>query len=208
MMTQKELVGAIVSLEWRMFRAVQNEGGVASCQMMPETFRLMRESQADTWPVEALESYLADLRAADDAGRNLLSEKYARMMQFTHPDEYARIADQLAPLEEGASELIDRLVRINLEWKEDLARRFPRLNGQGRAIHSSDDSAWGTSVETYLRGEFMTYSVKTLRLLLAHAEECKASHANRAEAELLNQVRGYGYASLEAAEASLAGKKI
>ena len=87
-MNKDELIDAIVQLEWPMFAGVNNEGGKAACQMDLATFRIMRISQYSAWGEELLESCLADLRAAQNQGRNLMTEKYARMMKTTFPDEY------------------------------------------------------------------------------------------------------------------------
>lgn len=63
-------------------------GGPASCQMRPDTFKIMRKSQAATWSDELLASYLEDLKTATREGRNIMTEKYARMMESTFPEEY------------------------------------------------------------------------------------------------------------------------
>jgi hypothetical protein len=88
-MNKDELIDAIVQIEWPMFAGVNNEGGKAACQMDLATFRIMRISQYSAWGEELLESCLADLRAAQNQGRNLMTEKYARMMKTTFPDEYS-----------------------------------------------------------------------------------------------------------------------
>lgn len=70
-MNKDELIDAIVQIEWPMFAGVNNEGGKAACQMDLATFRIMRISQYSAWGEELLESCLADLRAAQNQGRNL-----------------------------------------------------------------------------------------------------------------------------------------
>ena len=74
-------------------------GNVAICQDDWETFSIMRRSQYETWPAELLESYLNDLLAAKAEGRNLITEKYGRMMESTAPAEYAKIRDALPALD-------------------------------------------------------------------------------------------------------------
>ena len=39
-----ELMSEIIKLEWDMFSHVSNVGGPASCQMRPDTFKIMRKS--------------------------------------------------------------------------------------------------------------------------------------------------------------------
>ncbi|MBQ7585345.1 MAG: DUF4125 family protein, partial [Desulfovibrionaceae bacterium] len=78
-MDRNACLEAIVDLEWKMFSAVQNVGGRASCQNDPQTFRIMRLSQCATWDDALISSYLDDLKLATLEGRNLMTEKYARM---------------------------------------------------------------------------------------------------------------------------------
>ena len=124
-MEHKTLVDAVVTAEWEMFSNVQNVGGKASCQMDPKTFRIMRSSQMDNWDDELLGSYLEDLLNARLEGRNLVTEKYARMMESTFPEEYAQLADSLPPLDPEAMAQVDDIVAAHVSWKEDLDSRFP-----------------------------------------------------------------------------------
>lgn len=87
-MDKNQLIKEIVEMEWQQFQNVHNEGGRASCQDDKETFEIMRNSQFLVWNEEVLKSYLADLQDAWADGWNLLTEKYARMMESTAPKEY------------------------------------------------------------------------------------------------------------------------
>lgn len=49
-----ELMSEIIKLEWDMFSHVSNVGGPASCQMRPDTFKIMRKSQAAHGPMSCL----------------------------------------------------------------------------------------------------------------------------------------------------------
>ena len=80
-----EIIDRIIQLEWKQFDAVQNEGGRASCQDDFKTFEIMRKSQFLVWPAKVLESYEKDVLEAGKKGWNLISEKYARMIEFTNP---------------------------------------------------------------------------------------------------------------------------
>ena len=131
-MEHTTLVDAVVTVEWEMFSNVRNVGGKASCQMDPGTFRIMRSSQMDNWDDELLGSYLEDLLNARLEGRNLVTEKYARMMESTFPEEYARLAGSLPPLDPEAAARVDDIVAAHVAWKEDLDSRFPSLADRGR----------------------------------------------------------------------------
>ena len=82
-----------------MFDEVQNNGGRAECQNNPREFEIMRSSQLKTWSEDVLKSYLHDLTSAAYSKRNLLTEKYAYMMESTYPEEFAqRMSDKRCPL--------------------------------------------------------------------------------------------------------------
>ena len=192
----------LIALEWGMFQAVPNEGGRAACQMNPRAFGVMRQSQVHDWPEVLLVSYLHDLKTAQQAGRNLMTEKYAWMMASTHPDEFAQIAHLLPDVGQRALQLIEALVAINLRWKEELTRRYPLLANRGRPLYSRDDTVYATSFETYLRGELKTWSERTLELLHEHVLNQTAQGVNGGELIVREQGRLAGYASLEQAEAA------
>ena len=50
----------------------------------------MRTSQAEAWTEKLLKSYYDDLLQAKSHNRNLMTEKYARMMESTFPEEYKK----------------------------------------------------------------------------------------------------------------------
>ncbi len=194
------LIDRIIGLEWQMFQSVENIGGRASCQDDRATFEAMRRSQFQGWAEAPLESYLADLLEAQSAGRNLVSEKYARMMKSTSPGEYARIEHLLPSISEEILDLIEKIVAVILEWEEGLAMKYPHILKRSRPLRSSLDTPWATSLETYLRGELAACSGKTLELYHEQLLEQKAGGVNGAEVTLAFLVRAYGYASLDEAE--------
>lgn len=203
-MSREETIKTIVHDEWDMFTRVHNMGGTASCQMDPQTFGIMRSSQFAAWDDALLESYAADLVAAKAGGRNLMTEKYARMMESTSPMEYADLAASLPPLDAGIRECVERIVAANVRWKEELGRKYPHLNDHGRPLRTSEDSLGVASFETYMRGELQTYSLATLTLYDAAVQRRLARGESEAEANVLAQVRQYGFANLEDAEQYLA----
>jgi hypothetical protein len=203
MIVKEELITKIVAMEWNMFQNVANIGGRAACQNDFDTFSIMRSSQAIAWSEATLASYLEDLAEAQENGRNLLTEKYARMMEFTAPLEYARIQHHLPPLEQETLLLIDRIAQINLAWEEEIKARFPYIRQRGRPASSSDDAPHITSIETYLRGELATYSPRTLALYYQNALEQKASNINGAQIVLAATMQRYGFNSLAAANAAM-----
>lgn len=201
---KKALIDMIVDMEWEMMQDVNAGGRKASCQLKPKTFNIMRVSQAVSWSEDALESYLSDLSDAQINGRNLLAEKYARMMKSTHPEEYdAQIAHQLPAIDPETIQLIDEITMTVLEWEEELLVKYPNIRERGRPTHSIEDSPFVTSIETYLRGELATYSTKTLKLYQENIQRQKHENINGSEITLQYMVKAYGYSSLEEANEKL-----
>lgn len=198
-----KLIARLIDLEWDLFQEVQGVDGPASCQQDRRTFEVMRRSQALAWSVETLESYLDDLDTAQSRGRNLITEKYARMMAGTDPEAYARLAPQLPPLDAGVDALIDAIADIVIAWEQELSKAYPNLLRRGRPLLSSADQPGVTSLETYLRGELATYSLRTLNLHMGHIEGQKRAGINGARITLEAMVSRSGYTSLEDAEAKL-----
>ena len=200
MMDKNQLIKEIVEMEWQQFQNVHNEGGRASCQDDKETFEIMRNSQFLVWNEEVLKSYLADLQDAWADGWNLLTEKYARMMESTAPKEYEAFRDILPKRSEERICLQEELIRQEIAWAEDFARRYPKLGSTGRKLHTSEDTPWDTSQETYLRGEIGTFSDRTIKLYARMIREMAEKGENLTEKNLGFMVRFYGYQSLEEAE--------
>lgn len=202
-MERHNLIEMIIPLEWEMFSAVSNIGGQADCQNQTQTFVIMRNSQLQTWSEELLGSYLDDLQTAKACNVNLMTLKYARMMQYTHPEEYAHIQDQLPPIDQGTRELIEEIVNVNIIWDRELRERYPLLRGRGRPATSGEDSPDVTSAETYMRGELGSYSPRSIAIYHQDTMQAVAEGINLAELNLSWTVRAYGYASIEDAERQL-----
>ena len=203
-MERKErLMDQLIELEWEAFDKVRNQGGRASCQDDYDTFLIMRKSQYLEWNEELLQSFLTDLQNANLVGWNLIAEKYARMMESTEPEQYKVVADTLPIITEDKQKVIDGIVDIQVAWMEQFADEYPRAAGNARNIHSYDDNDYGTSYETYLRGELSTYSDNTLQLYGAMIVSLLKEGKNLAKLIMANTVKMYGYDSLEALEVHL-----
>lgn len=203
----EEIIAKILPIEWEMFHSTQNIGGQASCQRDREQFEIMRRSQFAGWNEECLKCYLADVEKAWQEGGNLPTLKYAYMMESTSPEEYQAIADTLPPVSEDCMELVKLLTAQTVRWCEEFAAAYPHIAACGRPVHRSADSKFVTSVETYSRGEFMTYGKSTLEALWKHYQVLAAEGRNLHREVIQNEVTQLGYASLDAAEASLANRK-
>lgn len=194
------LIRELVTLEWEAFDKVDNEGGRADCQDDFNTFSIMRTSQYHTWTEDMLRSYIHDFNVANDSGWNLITEKYGRMMESTTPTRYKKIKDSLPVLPEAKKEIIEAIVKIQVEWMEDFADRYPKAAANARSIHTEDDTPFNTSYETYLRGELGTYSDETLDLYGRFIADLCREEKNLAEMIMRNTALLYGYKSLEELE--------
>ena len=199
-MTLTEKKERLIKEEWLNFTAVHNEGGRADCQDDPETFFIMRRSQFVCWNEELVDSWYNDLVSAKAQGRNLLSEKYAWMMKQTAPEEFAKISRFLKSPTEQAEALIEDVVKTEIKWMEEYKTNYPFMAGGNRAIHSSKDSTYSTSFETYLRGELHTYSEKTLLLYANMVKQLEADGKSLSVIIMDAMVKSYGYKDIDDAE--------
>jgi len=201
----EDLVKEIVAEEWDMFQKVNNVSGRADCQDNWKMFDIMRSSQLAAWRQDVLASYLDDILEAKKDGINLLAEKYAYMMEDTVPDEYRKIKGMLRDVPEEKKLVVKRIVKLHVKWMEDVTKKYPHVAGRGRPVHSSEDSPYGVSFETYLKGELYTYSAKTLDKYYDYVAELDGEGKNIDEMILYNTAMHYGYPSLEVAEETLKG---
>lgn len=201
--TDEALREAIVRHEWNQFQDTNNEGGRAACQGNWPVFHQMRLAQFRTWQHDLLASYARDLDEADREGRNLITEKYGRMMASTAPEEYARdIKPYIPALSPDRIARQEQVIAQQVAWAADFRARYPKLGQAMRVLTTSEDTSAVTSFETYLRGELGTYSEATFRLYESMIRErAEASpQRNITEATLLHTVRLGGLDSLAEAE--------
>lgn len=181
-MDRHQCLHEIIERELKMFLSVRNEGGVASCQEMPDTFRLMREITFSALSDAVLESYLQDLVEAEDQKRNLMTEKYGRM-------------DNRIPRLKFNSEIHD-IVEVESGWRAELCKEFPHV--------VLDDGQY--QFENYLFCELETYSDRTLAIYAMHIAEMLAAGRNLARERYEFLMQRLGRTSLEVCEKELREK--
>lgn len=197
---REQMIFDLASMEWELFQLVHNTGGRASCQDDPDTFFKMRMSQWMVYSDKTLESCMRDFQKAAEDGRNLIFEKYGRMMETTHPEEYERVKQDFPEISERQRAVVEEIVAQHLEWDRSTAAAYPYLRKNGRLATTREDSADGISMESYLRGELQCFSEETAELILEETKEAAAAGVNLQEQMIGNEVRFYGYESLERAE--------
>ena len=127
-------------------------------------------------------------------------------MKTTDPDAYEAIQEKLPLLTETQENIIEQIVRLQVSWMEQFAADYPNMAYNSRSIHTSEDSPFNTSYETYLRGELSTYSHDTLKMYGSFVVQLARNNQNLAEMIMTNTALLYGYQSLEDAELRLASQ--
>lgn len=200
---REKIIDQIIQYEWVEFDMTKNKDGRASCQDDWDTFSIMRKSQYFTWTDEMLTEYLWHIDDSLKNGRNLISEKYGRMMETTSPDEYALIKDSFPELSDDRKQITDAIVGIQVEWMEEFSRNYPKMAANARSVHSFEDTSDNTSYETYLRGELGTYSEKLISLYGRFIVSLSKANKNLAYLIMENTAKLYGYKSLDDVESKL-----
>ncbi len=194
----------ILKIEFDMMQNTQNIGGRASCQDDWETFYIMRGSQYASWRDDMLEFWEDFVTKCHEQGRNMVTEKYAKMMRFTDPLYYdMNLKPFLHETPQESFPLIDEIVTAMVKWELEFAEKYPKISGTGRPITSDQDKYGFTSLETYARGELETYPVELLKM---YADYVKELQADGKSLSMINQgimVKMYGYETIEEAEARL-----
>ncbi len=195
-----DVIEKIIKEEWDMFDKTQNIGGRASCQNNYPVFYIMRKSQYMTYNRELLDSYYIDLINAKNKGWNLISEKYARMMESTHYDEYKQLEQYLEKRNDKRIAIQEEIIRIQVDMMEQLTFQFPKMTSLARVIRTKEDKSDDTSYETYLRGELSTYSDRTFTLYGRLIIDMLKQDKNLAYEIMNNTAKLYGYKNIEDAE--------
>jgi hypothetical protein len=170
----KALLNNIIEIELRMFEQVETSEP-SMCKDRPETFRAMREMTHSVLSTKTLQSYLEDLQKAKAEGRNLLTEKYARM------------DNRIPPLK--TNRLIDDIVKLERRWMRELSQKYPRSFGAG-----------GDGFELYLSSELETYSDETLNLYFDDISKAEQEGRNLAEERYTKLLQQIGYSSIDEME--------
>jgi hypothetical protein len=168
---REELLDNIVKFELDMFEQVRTSEP-SLCKDRPETFKVMRGMSHSVLSTRTLKSYFGDLQKAKAKGRNLLTEKYARM------------DNRIPPLK--SNRLIDDIVKLESRWMKELSQKYPRSFRGG-----------SSSFELYLSSELETYSDETLKLYFSDVSRAEKEGRNLAEERYTGLSRQIGYGSID-----------
>lgn len=190
-MGKETLLENILDMEWEMFVRVKS-AHPAACQSAPDDFRAIRGSVFEMWAEEMLTSYLEQLKDAKARGRNLLTEKYARMDNL------------ISPLTDNP--LIADIVAISDRWQRELQQRYPALNM--RCCRGTNPTGDGSDFSVYLSCELETYGDRTVELYYQNVKNAEDQSRNLTIEALQRLVQKSGYRDLEDAESCLAGEAL
>jgi hypothetical protein len=172
--TRESLLKQIIDAEWDMFRSVK-ASEPSACQEEEGTFRTMRWMSHSVLPLGLLKMQADHLDSAIRAGRNLMTEKYARMEGLVPP--LSRNPHILG------------IVTIECAWMQALNRRYP-LTFPGV----------GDRFQTYLACELETLSDEFLNGYHALLKEALSKEGNLVEVRYTHLFQKLGYATIEARE--------
>jgi hypothetical protein len=190
-MGRETLLENILDMEWEMFVRVKSSQP-AACQSAPDNFRAIRGSVFDVWTDEMLESYLEQLNEVKARGRNLLTEKYARM-------------DNLIPSLTD-NPLIADIIAISDRWQHELKQRYPAL--YLRCCRSTNPTGDGSNFSVYLSAELETYGDRTVDLYYRNVKNAEEQNRNLTIEALQRLVQKSGYTDLEDAESYLSNEAL
>ena len=202
-MSREELIKEIIDREWEMFSVLKNTGGIAECQNNKPEFLIMRSGQWDNLPDKILESYKQDLIDAKEFGRNLLEEKYIRMMEYSAPSEFEGVKHLLPDISNGSLTLIKQIEKIYLNWGDEFESKFPKFSKLCRPLRSSGDIPERASVQTYLIGELSSYSTRTVLFYYDYVKQCVEKGINLIYVTHTDVVNKKGFNSIEEVESAL-----
>ena len=170
---RKELLDGIIEIELDMFKRVRT-AEPSLCQERPETFKAMRWMTHSVLSTETLESYLGDLQKAETEGKNLLTEKYARMQN-------------IIPLIK-TNPIIEDITKVEVSWMKELSKKYPHTFGAQSGF------------ELYLHSELETYSDETLKFYFDDVSEAQKEGRNLVEERYTVLFQEIGYGSIAEVE--------
>lgn len=195
-MEKEKLIDEILEKEWNYFSNLNNIGGRADCQDNREDFIIMRKAQWLTFNEETLLSYFEDLNSKN----NPLFQKYGQMMKYNSLKEYEKIKNLLEQPSSQKLDLVEKIMEIYMKWEKEFFKAYPIFSSMGRPLYSKQDDDEDTSIETYLRGELLSYSEKTLALYLKYILEMKNKNINLAVKNMDNLASMQGFVNSQDVE--------
>ena len=190
-LSRAEEISYIISQEWTWFDVVRGLEGRASCQDDAVQFFVYRMAQYLAFPADVIALVARDCERCAAEGRNLIEEKYARMMRATDPERYAHTwASRLGEPSPVRKAALEDVAAALLPMADAVARELPESARHARVEASMSGRV---SAVDYFLSEVEGYSLDTLWRL---AEGLRAK-AKRHES-LIAETYGHSVALLRA----------
>lgn len=193
---KNKIINEILEKEWNLFTNLNNTGKRASCQDNKQEFLITRSSQWENLNRNICYSYLKDLYLASETGRNLLFEKYAYMMEYTHNDEYENIKMYLPNEDERKNRVIEKIEEIVIKWEEEFYNKYPKISNYVRQIDKIGEDGIA-SARIYLIGEHKSYSYTTNLLYLEYIQKLDYNLVEKIYSDIIKKKNLGNLTSLE-----------
>lgn len=166
----------VLALEWAFFDQVKGLEGRAACQDDTRSFFIYRLAQYLAFPFAFVHLVLDDLKRLDAAGRNPVSEKYARMMAVTDPErfraDWSHVLPAVSPVRACALHEVERALTA---FARKAAETSPKAAAHARAETSLPQRV---SAVDYMLGEVAPYSLRTVWFLRDALDDMARSDVN------------------------------
>lgn len=166
-----ETIKKILDIEWIMFDKVNEKKARAYCQDNSLEFFIMRFSQYLIYSSLAREKILSDFEDASIKNKNLVLEKYMRMMQYTDFKVYQEnIKDSLEYISPIKEEAVNDIIEIIAKLYNLTIDKLPVTINHSRPSQTDDKKI---SSILYYKCELLTYSYGSLRQIYKDLSENK-----------------------------------
>ena len=177
---RERLEKEIIDIETEMFCGLNIGEPMPEDRIKP--FRMMRWMTYSVLADETLESWLSDLKEAQQERRNVLTEKYAR------------IENLIPPIKNNP--VISAIVEAEVQWMEELHRHYPHLIKR--------EQANADLFKKYAMCELETWSDRSIELYYRDVCAARMAGKNLPEERYNNMYRRTGQGSLAELEAKAA----
>ena len=143
----------------------------------------------------AVEIFIFPLRLFTDSRINnyIIRMEKNNKSAYKNIDFHEKIKNLLEQPSSQKLDLVEKIMEIYMKWEEEFFKAYPIFSSMGRPLYSKQDDDEDTSIETYLRGELLSYSEKTLALYLKYILEMKNKNINLAVKNMDNLASMQGF---------------
>lgn len=161
---KENIIARIQKLENHFYEKISSDDNYEARQILQG----LRTEQFRMWSMDMLKCLEKDMLEADKMDRNLVSEKYIRMMKSTAPLQYKYIENLLPLVSETQLSKIEQIICIFKKWIDMLPEQFAGAIEEIKKVYAIEQSQNSVSFEVICRGELETYSERLVDLTLRY----------------------------------------